>query len=266
MPNDELSHEDRLELERRRLAEAVTESVEGVLRKRYTWLAIITSFVIGGGVATSIIGLTRGAQRQLIETDIRLESAKRSVALVDSLSETVKEKIDKLDRDLGGLSDGRMNTDTLLAATWSELLRLNARTDTIKGAIDLLLNERQLTEASLSIEAAASDKIRGTLGRVELARYTVFVHYGTPEDTTVIKELTGFLRSQGFVVPGMQRVGEQVKQIRYFHDEDLAGAERLEQQVLDFASERGIPLGGLELKNLGSFYPNVSRGQIELWL
>ncbi len=266
MTNDELSPEDRLELERRRLTEAVTESVEGVLRKRYTWLAIITSFVIGGGVATSIIGLTKGAQRQLLETEIRLESAKRSMELVDSLSGTVKEKIDQIDRDLGGLSDGRMNTDTLLAATWAELLRLNARTDTMKAAIDLLLEERQLTEAPLSIEAEASNKIQGTLGRVVLARYTVFVHYAAPEDTAIIKDLTGVLRARGFVVPGMQRVGERQNQIRYFHDEDLAGAERLEQQVLDFARDRGIPFERLELKNLGRYYPNVSRGQIELWL
>ena len=42
-----LNENDKSELERRRMAEAVAKSVEETLKKRYTWLAIVVSFLLG---------------------------------------------------------------------------------------------------------------------------------------------------------------------------------------------------------------------------
>ena len=61
--SNNFSENDKIELERRRLIENVSESVESTLRKRYTWLAIIVSFLIGSGVTATVVSLTSGVQK-----------------------------------------------------------------------------------------------------------------------------------------------------------------------------------------------------------
>ena len=120
MPNN-LSENDKTELERRRLIENVTNSVESTLRKRYTWLAIIVSFLIGSGVTATVISLTSGVQKKLIETELLLTKSKKSLEEVDNLSSGVKEKYKNIDRDLSGLYEGKKTFIDRLSETNARL-------------------------------------------------------------------------------------------------------------------------------------------------
>jgi hypothetical protein len=75
--NESLYENEKSELERRRLAEAVAKSVEDTLKKRYTWLAIVVSFLLGGGAVFATNQLIKPAERMLTRHEILLSQAEK---------------------------------------------------------------------------------------------------------------------------------------------------------------------------------------------
>ena len=262
-----MSEKDYFELERRRLIENVTESVESALRKRYTWLAIIVSFLIGGGVATAILTLTSGAQKTLIETEVLLTRAKNSLDQVDNLSGSIQNKYTSIDRDLTGLFEGKnifidrlREISTRLDATDSKLEKL---INTVNSMIDQSTSINGLMKIPLNQDNANLISIN----KIELSRYTIYLHYSTDDDKKLIEELSNYLKNLGYVIPGIQKVTSKVRDIRYYHDEDEIAAGRLKKSVLEFFTIKDIGQNiNLPLKNLGTSYPDVRTGQIEIWL
>ena len=165
----ELSKEDLLELERRRLVESVTASVEETLRKRYTWLAIIISFMIGGGVATAVMSLTSSAQKKLIETEVFLERAKKSVDTIDEISSSVKEKYSNLNKDLDGLFAGKDNTLNILNETIDKINKIETKVNELTSVINSISGSNSIYP-SKEIDVG----IKSTVDKIGLIKYTIY--------------------------------------------------------------------------------------------
>ncbi|MHC4533471.1 MAG: hypothetical protein ACYS6K_05920 [Planctomycetota bacterium] len=98
------------------------------------------------------------------------------------------------------------------------------------------------------------------------SEYKIYLHYTKREARQKMEKLSHFLEDKGYVVTGIKRLDEKKNKsysgtdIRYFHSEDKAGAEMLQQDLEEFQ-----PIS-LKLNYLGKWYPNVPKGRMELWL
>ncbi len=259
----EISKEDILELEKRRLIDSVTESVEKTLRKRYTWLAIIISFMIGGGVATAVISLTSSAQKKLIETEVFLERARKSVDSIDDISTSVKEKYENLNKDLDGLFAGKDNTLGILNETIDKINKIETRLNEMTTVINSISNND-----SVKLPKKIDVGVNNTIEKIELSKYTIYPHYFSKEgkDKEIIVKLTNFLRDKGYIVPEYRKVKYQVRDIRYYHDVDKEGVSSLKNNVSEFLKAHDLDNIKLNVKDFGASYDNVRKGVIELWL
>jgi hypothetical protein len=262
--NDDMSKTDIIELERRRLVEAVTESVEQTLRKRYTWLAIVVSFLIGGGVATAVISLTGDAKRKLIETEMLLERSKKAIIEVETLSANVKEKYEKVDKELTGALAGRSTLVDRLEETARSLQGLESQVNSLTKVINTLLAKQNIKK---TIPVDKKSTLPDTLDRIILSKYTVYLQYYNKDDEVPISKLRNFLKDKGYVAPGMEKVPHKYRDIRYFHDEDKDAASLLKAHTEEFM--RNVLKRDdieLEIKPLGESFPHAPKQIIELWL
>lgn len=258
-----LSDDDSRELERRRLVESVSESVEKTLRKRYTWLAVIMSFMIGGGVATAVISLTSSAQKKLIEAEIFLERAEKSVESIDRISSSVKQKYETLDKDLAGLFAGKDNTLEILNETNRKIKQLESRLNEVADAVNALSGEQ-----AVRLPPRIDVGLDNTADKIELSKYTVFAHYYSADGSgrQLMKKLAAYLKEKGYIVPASEPSDYQNRDIRYYHEQDDRGAQTLSKDVAAFFQANGLGDISLDLKDLSASYDNVRKGVIELWL
>jgi hypothetical protein len=264
----EISDDDYLELQRRRLIDSVTESVESVLRKRYTWLAVIVSFLIGGGVATAVINLTSDAQKALIETEALLGRAKNSIDLAENLSGSVQEKYLAVSRDLDGLFEGKNIFLDRLSETNKRMDDMDTRLAELTKTLNSLINKTSVSGEIKNIPLnAGNQEPKNIQQKIEMSRYTIYMHYTDERDLEVIKELAEELRKTGYVIPNIRKVDYRVMDIRYFKKDDESEAWKIKKQVVEFLKKKNITANtDIPVKNLGENYKNVREGSIELWL
>lgn len=272
--NNNLSADDERELERRRLVEEVTESIERTLKKRYTWLAIIMSFLIGGGVAIIVNGLTAAAREKLVKTQIFLEdidellkTGKNSIRNLQALSNTMDEEAAKIKKELESVNEARQSLRENLSASLTEISALEKRVDSLIKAVEEIRDKGEIQGIDLPVVSKAS-KVQKTIERTKLAEYTIFLHYSFShrQDKPEIVKLAEFLKEKGYIVPGIEAVDGENRDIRYFKDEDLEGVENLKKTVEDYFEYRLNNKIKLDILNLKEKYPNIRKGTIELWL
>ena len=98
--------------------------------------------------------------------------------------------------------------------------------------------------------------------------FTVYLHYGHPENRHLAYQLAEHLMTGNFVVPKIELVKYSGNNIRFFHAADQDLAMDLKMQVIDFLKEF-LPHKDtvkFKMKNLAKVYPQVPRGQLEIWL
>jgi len=98
--------------------------------------------------------------------------------------------------------------------------------------------------------------------------FTAYLHYGHSENRHLAYQLADRLMTGNFIVPKIALVKYSENGIRYFHAADQDLAMDLKMQVIDFLKE-SFPHKDtvkFKMKNLGSVYPQVPRGQLEIWL
>jgi len=98
--------------------------------------------------------------------------------------------------------------------------------------------------------------------------FTVYLHYVHPENRHLAYQLADRLMSGSFVVPKIELVKDSENDIRYFHTADQDLAMDLKIQVIDFLKQ-SLPHKDtikFKMKNLARIYPQVPRGQMEIWL
>lgn len=94
MMSSHLTEKDQEELQRRRLSEDVYKSVEETLKRRYTWLAIVISFVLGGGVVLATNQLTKSATNTLTRHQVLLEQAENALENVNKLAGSAQQQLE----------------------------------------------------------------------------------------------------------------------------------------------------------------------------
>lgn len=276
---DQINNNEKLELERRRLTESVTQAVEQTLRWRYTWLAIVVSFLIGGGVATTIINLTEKANTTLDETKAYLKIAQESLQKANEKANQVVEraseldrqfakaeqelntKLDKLHKEVDALMEGKEGFRKNLMETLEELQKITQRVERLTAAVNKLRGVKTAPAAEL-----APAELRAALERVNLSKYTVYLQYGRAQDKPIVKELAEYLRKQGYVVPGIELVAYEIRDIRYYHRENKQAVDRLWEDVQTFLKDHDIEPFSLRPNYLGDAYPDMRQGIIELWI
>jgi len=272
--NTNLSSDDEYELERRRLVEEVTESVEVTLKKRYTWLAIIISFLIGGGVAVVVEGFTKAAQEKMVRAEVILEDIDKlierghaSIGKVLRLSDTIDKETEKVDRELKSINEAKEVLRKNLSASLEEIKILESRVKSLIEAIEKIQAQGDIKGLALP-SATTESSVDETIERTRLSEYTIFMHYSYAhkQDKPEIEKLANALKKKGYIVPGIEAVDGEVRDIRYFKEEDAVAAGDLRRFVEEyFKTQLDIQIE-LEAFNLQKKYPNIRKGRIELWL
>lgn len=297
--NDELSEEDKLELERRRSAELVTEAVEAALKRRYTWVGIIVAFAAFLGSTMIIKAVTADLQTQIAVGADTLDRIKSQAVDNETLAETVRRKLATLDAgiegrldeldakieeksgDLDALYDARKRSVDNLDRTVLEVQEVRARVDELADLVELLATghtDGDSTQLEGAVAASIEDLKSGqneirkrldqTAAQIKLSQYSVYVHVaGDQEDDEYLgRDLGTYLNEAGFVVPRVQSVAQKSRSIRYFYEQDRPGALKVQQSVQEFLATQGLDLQ-IEIRDFTNFSGKKPRtGIIELWL
>jgi len=98
--------------------------------------------------------------------------------------------------------------------------------------------------------------------------FTVYLHYVHPENRHLAYQLADRLMTGSFIVPKIELVKYSENDIRYFHATDQNLVMDLKMQVINFLKEFSPPKDTVKfkMKNLAKVYPQVPRGQLEIWL
>jgi hypothetical protein len=265
-----LYEDEKSELERRRMAEAVSKSVEEALKRRYTWLAIVVSFLFGGGAVLAMNQVTKPAERMLTRHEILLSQAEKSLDDVAKLTDTARQRldgfgktIDGYKKEMIGVSEGKQSLNQRLIETLEEVKRIAQSVDSLKESVRLLSQGRKVSIQPLK---NTTQSVSNTLYKTRLSQYTIFVHYKNEKDMPVISEIADHLRNLGYSVPKIRQVDYKVNDIRYYHDKDIDAANSLQNDVIKYLKSKTLVSVDLSPKYFGDRYPNVREGVIELWL
>ncbi len=265
-----LDENDRSELERRRMTEAVARSVEETLKKRYTWLAIVVSFLLGGGAVFATNLLTKPAERMLTRHEILLAEAEKSLTEVNKLTKSAREKLNKfretiaeLNKDILGVSEGKKSLNRRLIETLEEVKRITERVDYLTESVSLLSKGQNI---SIQPSNDIARSVGHTLDKTLLSQYTIYLHYENEKDKSLVSEVADHLKDLGYAVPKIRRVDYKVNDIRYYHKKDMDAAFKLQKNVTDFLGSKKVISVELSPEYFGERYSNVREGVIELWL
>lgn len=271
--NSQLSEEDQIELQRRRLTDDVYKSVEETLKRRYTWLAIVISFVLGGGVVLATNQLTKSATNTLTRHQVLLEQAENALTNVNKLAGSaqkqleeyqndIDQKVDILNKDISGVSEGKKSLNDRLTETLNEINKINKRVDDLSKAINDISKNKVETKSYTRI----ATNIQSTLDKTQKGKYTIYVHYKDDKNKSEMNNLAGYLKGLGYTVPAIRQVDYKVKDVRYYHAVDEAEATEINTLVTKyFDANEGVKMN-LRESYLGDKYKNVREGTIELWL
>lgn len=268
--NEPLYEDEKSELERRRMAEAVAKSVEDALKKRYTWLAIVVSFLLGGGAVLATNQLTKPAERMLTRHEILLSQAEKSLDEVSKLTNSARQRldgfgktIDEFNREIIGVSEGKQSLNQRLIETLEEVKRIAQSVDNLKESVRLLSQGQKI---SILPSKDTTQSVSDTLHKARLSQYSIYIHYQNEKDKPIISEVANHLRDLGYSVPKIRQVDYKVNDIRYYHDKDIDGASNLQNDVIEFLKSKNVVSTDLNPKYFGDRYSNVREGVIELWL
>jgi hypothetical protein len=267
---ESLNENDKSELERRRMAEAVTKSVEETLKKRYTWLAIVVSFLLGGGAVLAVNQLTKPAERMLTRHEILLSEAEKSLLDVNKLTNSARERLDgfgetiaEFNKEILGVSEGKQSLNRRLIETLEEVKRITQRIDDLTESVRLL---SQGENVSIKPSKDITQSVSYTLDKARLSQYTIYLHYQNERDKPVVSEVEKHLRDLGYSVPKIRQVDYKVNDIRYYHRKDMDAASDLQKNLIKFLKSKNVVSLELSPKYFGDRYSNVREGVIELWL
>lgn len=297
---DELSANERKELDRRRETEVIIKSVEASLKWRYTWIGIIVAVVAFFGGTAYIRGITGSlevqialAERTLSKIIVQAEKAdnlsEQTQTKLDGLDETVDSRLDALDKQiqektdaLEELFEARRRSTENLDRTVAGLGGLEKRVEELSAIVESMVTDWQPGNQPSSLTKVASDlsalrteqktlaqSINRTAQQIQLSQYSVYVHYAgsDPADRAQSEKLSLFLSEHGFVIPDIRNVDPESRSIRYFFDSDRPGAIALLKQVEAFLGNQGMKGIEIDVRDFTAYSGKKPRqGVIELWL
>ena len=182
---------------------------------------------------------------------------------LEDLSKSIKEKYDILDKDLTGVSEGRVTLNTRVIETLEQVKQITQRVEILAQAVDSFSKGK-----SVSVETSEeyTINISKTLDKAKLSQYTIYIHFYDEKDKAPVSRIADQLRKLGYSVPALRRVDAKVNDIRYYHMVDEEAASQLEDDVLSFLKDQNMKRVTLGPEYFGGQYQNVRQGVIELWL
>jgi len=225
------------------LSNALAKSLEYSRQNRYICLALIAGFLIGAGVATTIVLMTANDKKSITGSELLLRRSHETLKTVKQ----IQSRVDRL-------------TDTV--KTVSET----------KQEVNKQASKPTSKTPPSGVKLAVTPVIKKTIKKntrtyLELKKYTVYLHYNRAKHKKIIRALARYLQNKGYTVPDIERVTDKRRDIRYFHRRDRDGAGLLKTHVSDFISQYpDMKDIDLKIRNLGAAYPRASKGSLELWI
>jgi len=253
------------------------------LTKKYTWLAIIVSFLIGGGVATVVNQLTENAKKKLLKTEIVLEEAdtllkngKRKIKDLNNLSKSINEKTMKTNEELEILNQVREKYSNNIIKSFETINQLEIKINNLTKIINSLTTEKEIRNSNnLTIENIKFKKailsslpetdIYSTIENIKLGNYTVYIHYSQQNKRDIISNIHDYLQKKGYITPNIRKVIYKINDIRYFYKKDYNEALKIKKEIIKYLSQKNININ-LKITYFGNEYPNMRKGTIEIWL
>ncbi|MBA1149180.1 hypothetical protein H0Z60_19210 [Ectothiorhodospiraceae bacterium WFHF3C12] len=287
-----LEDDERSELMSRQIADRVTESVESSLRRRYSWIGLVTAFVLGGVGYGLITAVVKDANESVLRAQVLLDDSEQKLERIDALADRSREQLGSLEEDMRAtqarLEDRAKEIDELLSARRQDVDNLGRTAQQIEELWASVrdLNER-LAETGLTspestsgagemAEDASSWKERidrlaeenaYVQERIATSRTTVYLQVARLSSEAA-EAVTTALSNAGYSVPDPQLVrGVPGQQVRYFHSADRSAAEAVGQAASDALKASGASDAVIDVVDLTDWPQKKPReGTVELWL
>lgn len=255
-------NDDELELLKRRLTDDVRETVQKQLFRTYAMIGAAVIAVLGyagwnifsdarakveAEAADAVAGAVAKAQERIdsLKVDVatqtgkieyeRERAAKVHGQVADQLSKLNLEaaNLSSLNESVAALADARRQLE-------KDLADIKAQTDQLAVLREELLRISERLKVTDQANATAYGDVINTLERAErdaqklAARPTVYLQFaGGARDRA--QELAARLSADDFIMPGEERHAGAVgkREVRYFYEEDLAGARALADATLN---------------------------------
>jgi len=119
----------------------------------------------------------------------------------------------------------------------------------------------------LTLTRVETTKLNTLQDKTQLDNYTVSLYYTSEKNKELMEYLSILLQLEGFDVLSIEKADYQNNDIRYFHNEDKAGAHLLQKYSTEFISPfMNLEGTHIKIKNLSQKYPNARKGGLEVWL
>lgn len=287
-----LEDEERSELLSRQIADRVAESVESSLRRRYSWIGLVTAFVLGGVGYGLITAVVKDANESVLRAQVLLDDSEQKLERIDKLADQSREQLESLEDDMRATQsrlEGRAKEiDELLSARQQDVDNLGRTARQIEElwASVRALNERLAAAAPMSPEStngpgdrageASSWKERidrqaqetaYVQERIATSRTTVYIQVARLSNEAAEAVRTA-LSNAGYSVPDVDLVrGVPEQQVRYFHSTDRTAAESVGQEASDALKASGASDAVVKVVDLTDWPQKKPReGTVELWL
>ena len=209
------------------LVKAPTKSAE-YIHKKHIILTFIAAFLIGFGVAAVIINLVNMNEKKYLSAEVFLKKSDETMQELQKIGTT-----------------------------------LNSLTVKVEPPV-----EKPLTDSKSSITPQGRKAaVQSMQSDISLDRIKVYIHYPKEKDGKAAEVLSDFLKSKGYLFANTEMVHHRNREIRYFHDEDKEAALLLQRHLNDFiAGSYSKRKFTINIKNWGKYYPNASKGSLEVWV
>ena len=242
----EMEDKDRTELFSRRIAEDVSKSVEASLRRRYSWIGLITAFILGGLGYGLITAVVRDAS----------DSVSRSQILLDNVEKQLV-KVDKRTGDKLAELDQFVHTSETRLKTLDDQIESTAKSvETHMQTVDALLSSRQRDLENLGSTAQRIEDLTAQVADLNkvVAQMARGMEASGPSDTQPAEYTAALSRQTGQIAELREQTKDVVQRIK---------TSRISVYV-HFPQAKDYPAGRAEnvaqqLESLGYSVPDIRR-------
>jgi DNA-binding transcriptional MerR regulator len=127
--------------------------------------------------------------------------------------------------------------------------------------------KKQIDYKPLTVSHVEKTRLETVQDKAQRDYYTVSLYYTSEKNKELMEYLSILLQLEGFDVLEIEKADYQNNDIRYFHNEDKAGAHLLQKYSTKFITPfMNLEDTNIKIKDLSQKYPNARKGALEVWL
>jgi len=127
--------------------------------------------------------------------------------------------------------------------------------------------KKQIDYKPLTVSHVEKTRLKTVQDKAQRDDYAVSLYYTSEKNKELMEYLSILLQLEGFDVLGIEKADYQNNDIRYFHNEDKAGALLLQKYSTKFITPfMNLEDTNIKIKDLSQKYPNARKGALEVWL